>query len=740
MYFFAVLVLLGTGLAVNGEIHSLTYIYTALSKPVGLPGIHEFTAMGLLNNRMIDYFDSDHQKKVPKQDWMKERLPADYWEKGTQSRQSKQQWFKVNIDILKTRMRQNDTDLHVLQWMHGCEGVMKDGVMTFVRGMDMYGYDGNDFLSFDNLNSVWVAPTEAAIMTKRKWDNIQVLKEYTKGYLENECIGWLGKFVSYGQKQLEEAIPKVYLFTRNAKVEANILLTCLATGFLPKDITLHMKRNGSILTEADGVVSSGVRPNGDDTFQRRDSVEILRSDLSTYTCEVIHQASNVHVEEVWESRTSGNSSSDQPLDAVTPSEIHSLTYIYTALSKPVGLPGIHEFTAMGMLNNRMIDYFDSDHQKKVPKQDWMKERLPADYWEKGTQSRQSKQQWFKVNIDILKTRMRQNDTDIHVLQWMHGCEGVMKDGVMTFTRGMDMYSYDGNDFLSFDEVNSIWVAPTDAAIMTKRKWDNVQVLKEYTKGYLENECIGWLGKFVSYGQKQLEKAIPPKVHLFTRNTRVEANILLTCLATGFLPKDITLCMKRNGRILTKADGVVSSGVRPNGDDTFQRRDSVEILRSDLSTYTCEVIHQASNVHVEKVWDHTLHPDKNGSPIGEVIGGVLVLLVVIVVAVLLVLYKKGKLGRCTITIVLFQQQRTSGVEYICYKLFCKRKYMDHFIQKLQSITCYSLTKWVGKVFIRCKGLLLLFYDGLHEVFKGHNEQPSCQSFYGKGGFFILNSVN
>ncbi|XP_078101831.1 major histocompatibility complex class I-related protein 1-like [Sander vitreus] len=107
---------------------------------------------------------------------------------------------------------------------------------------------------------------------------------------------------------------------------------------------------------------------------------------------------------------SGKSSSDQPLDAVTPSEIHSLTYIYTALSKPVGLPGIHEFTAMGLLNNRMIDYFDSDHQKKVPKQDWMKERLPADYWEKGTQSRQSKQQWFKVNIDILKTRMRQNDT------------------------------------------------------------------------------------------------------------------------------------------------------------------------------------------------------------------------------------------------------------------------------------------------------------------------------------------
>ncbi|MED6295515.1 hypothetical protein CHARACLAT_032643, partial [Characodon lateralis] len=76
---------------------------------MGLPGLHEFTAMGLLDNRMIDYFDSDNQEKVPKQDWMRKHLEKEYWEKGTQSRKSKQQWFKVNIDILMKRMRQNDT-------------------------------------------------------------------------------------------------------------------------------------------------------------------------------------------------------------------------------------------------------------------------------------------------------------------------------------------------------------------------------------------------------------------------------------------------------------------------------------------------------------------------------------------------------------------------------------------------------------------------------------------------------
>ncbi|XP_044190654.1 BOLA class I histocompatibility antigen, alpha chain BL3-6-like isoform X3 [Thunnus albacares] len=326
-------------------------------------------------------------------------------------------------------------------------------------------------------------------------------------------------------------------------------------------------------------------------------------------------------------------------------EKHSLTYIYTAFSKPVGLPGIHEFTAMGLLDSRMIDYYDSDLKKKIPKEPWMKERLPEDYWEKGTQSRLSKQQWFKVNIDILKKRMNQTDDDVHILQWMHGCEGEKRpDGSLTFSRGVDMYNYDGRDFLSFDDTNAVWVASTDIAVPTKRKWDGVQVLKEYTKGYLENECIDWLTKFMTYGQKQLQAASPPDVYVFATKTRIETNVKLTCLATGFFPKDIKLEIKRDNRVLTKEDGLETSGARPNEDDTYQRRDSVEILRSDVASYRCEVTHRATNVYVEKVWDGYCPDLAGGNNVGIIAGViVVVLLVAIVAAMLLVLYKKGIIG-------------------------------------------------------------------------------------------------
>ncbi|KAM4725641.1 BOLA class I histocompatibility antigen, alpha chain BL3-6-like [Anableps anableps] len=322
------------------------------------------------------------------------------------------------------------------------------------------------------------------------------------------------------------------------------------------------------------------------------------------------------------------------------SEKHSLTYIYTAFSKPVNLPGLHEFTAMGLLNSRMIDYYDSDNQQKVPKQDWMGQHLEKEYWEKGTQSRKSKQQWFKVNIDILMKRMRQNNTDTHVLQWMHGCEGeTQPDDSLKFVRGMDMYNYDGNDFLSFDDDHQVWVAPIQAAEETKRKWDEVQVLKEYTKGYLEKECMEWMSKFRYFGKEQLLNASPPEVHLFARQAKVETNTIFTCLATGFYPKDIILEIKRNGRVLKKEDGLVTSGVRPNNDNTFQRRDHVEILKSDVAAYTCEVSHPATGVQVKKKWDLTDNKDGSGITTGTIAGALLLIAVVGVLIFLFVCKKR-----------------------------------------------------------------------------------------------------
>ncbi|XP_051745366.1 H-2 class I histocompatibility antigen, Q10 alpha chain-like isoform X1 [Ctenopharyngodon idella] len=273
-------------------------------------------------------------------------------------------------------------------------------------------------------------------------------------------------------------------------------------------------------------------------------------------------------------------------------ENHSLYYIYTALSKPVNLSGIYEFTAMGLLDDIQIDYYNSKEKRKIPTQPWMKEKMQEDYWEKGTQSRKSKEQWFNVSIHIIMDRMRHNKSDLHVLQWRHGCEVEQQGDEVKFLKGISEYGYDGENFLSFDIKESQWVAPVDAALPTKRKWDNVPILNQYTKGYLEKECVDWLNKFREYGDEELRNGSPPDVHVFKqKNTSDKTKLKLTCLATGFYPKDVILTIRKNHTSLPE-DEIESTGIRPNHDGSFQMRKSVEIKGKDKDEYDCFVSHKS----------------------------------------------------------------------------------------------------------------------------------------------------
>lgn len=99
----------------------------------------------------------------------------------------------------------------------------------------------------------------------------------------------------------------------------------------------------------------------------------------------------------------------------------------------------------------------------------------------------------------------------------------------------------------------------------------------------------------------LSSPATPDVFIIARNSKIEGNILLSCMATGFSSMHTVLRLTRNGRTLGKVDGMKSSGVRPNGDNTYQILDQVEILEGDDATYICEVIHDQSKLHLRKVW-------------------------------------------------------------------------------------------------------------------------------------------
>uniref|UniRef100_A0A8B9HX45 Ig-like domain-containing protein n=1 Tax=Astyanax mexicanus TaxID=7994 RepID=A0A8B9HX45_ASTMX len=224
-------------------------------------------------------------------------------------------------------------------------------------------------------------------------------------------------------------------------------------------------------------------------------------------------------------------------------------------------------------------------------------------------SRKSKEQWFKVNVEILMQRMNHSNTDLHVLQWRHGCEiDEFNNGTVKFLRGIDQDRYDGSDFLSFDNSHRVWVAPVQAAEETKRKWDGVAILNQYTQGYLEKECVDWLTKFMEYGKETLRKHSPPALYMSAKRSRIDPRKLtLTCLATGFYPKDVVMTIRKKFGTSLPEHLLTSSGIRPNDDGTYQLRKSAEINGDDPADYDCYVNHTTLEKPVITKWGYKLCP-------------------------------------------------------------------------------------------------------------------------------------
>uniref|UniRef100_A0A8C1X0D0 Ig-like domain-containing protein n=1 Tax=Cyprinus carpio TaxID=7962 RepID=A0A8C1X0D0_CYPCA len=94
---------------------------------------------------------------------------------------------------------------------------------------------------------------------------------------------------------------------------------------------------------------------------------------------------------------------------------------------------------------------------------------------------------------------------------------------------------------------------------------------------------------------------PPKVYVFAnRSSKNKTKLQLTCLATGFYPKDVMLTIRKY-RTSLPADEIESTGIRPNHDGTFQLRNSVIIEEDEKAEYDCSVFHRTLEGQITVRW-------------------------------------------------------------------------------------------------------------------------------------------
>ncbi|XP_074469561.1 class I histocompatibility antigen, F10 alpha chain-like isoform X2 [Sebastes fasciatus] len=261
--------------AASAVTHSLKYFYTGST---GVPNFPEYVSVGLVDEVVISHYDSNTRREEPKQDWMSNVTEDEpqYWERNTEICKGNQQIFKVGIDTLKQRFNQTG-DVHIYQEMYGCEW---DDETDEVKGFRQYGYDGEDFISFDPKTETWVAPKQQAVITKHKWDHNKALMAQNKHYFTQICPEYLKKYVNYGRSVLlRTELPSVSLLQKTPSSP----VSCHATGFYPDRATLFWRKDGEDLHE--DVDLGEILPNHDGTFQMSVDLKLSSAeDRTRYDC------------------------------------------------------------------------------------------------------------------------------------------------------------------------------------------------------------------------------------------------------------------------------------------------------------------------------------------------------------------------------------------------------------------------------------------------------------------------
>ncbi|KAM9824024.1 major histocompatibility complex class I-related gene protein-like [Neosynchiropus ocellatus] len=251
----------------SGAIHSLRYCESAFSEPLRFP---EFVADGLVNDVHVVHYDSNTMRAEPRQDWMSRVVEdePDYWEQEMRSFIGYQLLQRANLKILGERF--NHTGGHVSQKQYGCDWNDETGE---TKGYERYGYDGEDFITFDLQNMTWIPGQEHALVTKEKWDANTYQNTKKKKYLTQVCPQWLKRYLDYGKSSLlRTALPSVSLLQKMPTSP----VTCHATGFYPGRATMFWRKDGQEIKEGVGI--GEILPNPDGTFQTE--AELKLSDPS----------------------------------------------------------------------------------------------------------------------------------------------------------------------------------------------------------------------------------------------------------------------------------------------------------------------------------------------------------------------------------------------------------------------------------------------------------------------------
>ncbi|XP_070593196.1 major histocompatibility complex class I-related gene protein-like [Erythrolamprus reginae] len=306
---------------------------------------------------------------------------------------------------------------------------------------------------------------------------------------------------------------------------------------------------------------------------------------------------------------------------------HSMKYFFTGISEPS--QGLPHFVSLGYVDDQLFSYYDSNSRKGEPRVSWMEkvEKEDPQYWDRNTWNFRGSEEIFRANLETARNRYNQSE-GLHTWQWMYGCE-LRGDGSKG---GFQQYGYEGRTYITFDKETLTWVAPDPQAQITQRNLDADPGFNQRQKFYLEEICIEWLEKHLSYGNETLLRTEPPVVTMSSRTEVKDGMETHVCRVHGFYPREIDASWTRDGEVWLQ--DTFRGFLTPNADGTYHYWISIQIDPKESGRYRCHVEHDG----LQDPLDLELkEPTVSKSNLGLIIGFVVAALVVVGVIVGIVVF-------------------------------------------------------------------------------------------------------
>ncbi|XP_047460649.1 major histocompatibility complex class I-related gene protein-like [Mugil cephalus] len=257
--------------------HRLSVYFTGSLGDRNLP---ELVGVAMVDEVGVLYCDSNIQRAEPRQNWMTKLMEDDPTQIDWYNNECRESHSFFNNITKDVTLNFNQTEgVHTMQRMFGCEW---DDETSVIGGFDQFGYDGEDFITF-NLNSkTWIAVRAEAAITKHKWESNRDGLSHTVDHLTQLCPERLRRFLNYGRSFLmRKEVPSVSLLQKTPSSP----VSCHATGFYPDRVMMFWRKDGEEIHE--GVQCGRTLPNHDGSFQMNVDLNIssvLPKDWKRYDC------------------------------------------------------------------------------------------------------------------------------------------------------------------------------------------------------------------------------------------------------------------------------------------------------------------------------------------------------------------------------------------------------------------------------------------------------------------------